>query len=201
MPRTKTFNKEEALSTAMELFWRHGFENTSFNRLVEATGVSRYGWYKAFGDKRAIFLAALERYCEQIRQENYGRLLQPGASLPEFLGFLDDLIDKMPIFQDEKGCLASRALVDWAPNDPDVAVIVDRSWRTTEAIVLQVFVNAKHRGQLAEGVDVETAAKAFTGWLQGGGLLIRSPATLENLRAMLQTILASLGVSLSARQK
>lgn len=185
----------------MELFWHHGFENTSFDRLVQATGVSRYGWYQTFGDKRAIFLAALERYCEQTRQEIYGRLIQPGAALPEFMAFLDDMLGKIPTFQNESGCLASRALVDWAPKDPEVATIVDHSWTAIEATILQVFVNAKHRRQLAEGADIETAAKAFTGWLQGSGLLIRNPATLKNLQAMLQIILTSLGISLNTKRK
>lgn len=52
----------EALEAALGVFWRKGYEGTSYADLVAATGVERTALYSAFGNKAALFLRALERY-------------------------------------------------------------------------------------------------------------------------------------------
>jgi AcrR family transcriptional regulator len=66
MSRHTEFDREEALTGAMRVFWKKGYANTSIADLVEETGVARYGWYTAFGDKDEIFVAALEHYREYL---------------------------------------------------------------------------------------------------------------------------------------
>ena len=46
----------------MMVFWRNGYEKTSVADIVAATGASRYGLYDEFGDKHALYLAALDYY-------------------------------------------------------------------------------------------------------------------------------------------
>lgn len=44
------------------LFWKHGYEGTSISDLTFAIGVTAPSLYGAFGDKRTLFMAALQRY-------------------------------------------------------------------------------------------------------------------------------------------
>jgi len=60
--RPRAFDREAALHTAMLLFWRHGYEATSLADLTAAMGISPPSLYAAFGDKKALFRAAVERY-------------------------------------------------------------------------------------------------------------------------------------------
>ena len=60
--RPRAFDAEEALDVAMRLFWDHGFDGTSMSDLTEAMGINRRSVYAAFGNKEALFTAALERY-------------------------------------------------------------------------------------------------------------------------------------------
>ena len=55
MPRTREFDPDQALEQALGLFWQRGYADTSMEDLVEVTGVSRYGLYGAFGNKRELF--------------------------------------------------------------------------------------------------------------------------------------------------
>ena len=55
---------EKAVSAATELFWSKGFDDTSMQEVVEATGFNRYALYSSFGSKRDLFLAALDAYVE-----------------------------------------------------------------------------------------------------------------------------------------
>ncbi|MEL6342188.1 MAG: TetR/AcrR family transcriptional regulator [Myxococcota bacterium] len=62
MARPRTFNEEDVLQRAMELFWRQGYRATTMQDLVRVTGVQRNSLYRIFGNKAAIFQQILDRY-------------------------------------------------------------------------------------------------------------------------------------------
>ena len=67
--RKRAFDGDAALYTAMELFWRQGYEGTSIADLTQALGINPPSLYAAFGSKRELFEKALDRYmCERTVQ-------------------------------------------------------------------------------------------------------------------------------------
>ena len=60
--RRLSFDRDVALHQAMLLFWRHGYEGTSLNDLTAALGVTPPSIYTAFGDKKRLFLEAVDLY-------------------------------------------------------------------------------------------------------------------------------------------
>src|SRR5436309_1319981 len=62
--RPRTFNIDEALDRALQVFWRKGYEGTSLSDLTRAMGINRPSLYAAFGDKQALFRKVLDRYAE-----------------------------------------------------------------------------------------------------------------------------------------
>ncbi|GGJ21841.1 TetR/AcrR family transcriptional regulator [Paenarthrobacter histidinolovorans] len=64
--RKRGFDDQLALQTAMELFWRQGYEGTSIADLTKALGINPPSLYAAFGSKRDLFEKTLDRYmCER----------------------------------------------------------------------------------------------------------------------------------------
>ena len=59
MGRKRSFDDDEVLARAREVFLEHGYEGTSIDALVKATGLLRGSLYGAFGSKRGMFVAAL----------------------------------------------------------------------------------------------------------------------------------------------
>lgn len=59
MGRTREFDVHDAVGAAARTFTTFGYEGTSVERLVEATGVHRGSLYAAFGSKLGLMLAAL----------------------------------------------------------------------------------------------------------------------------------------------
>ncbi|MBI0380439.1 helix-turn-helix transcriptional regulator, partial [Streptomyces albiflaviniger] len=49
MARTKEFDPEAALQSALELFWQRGYEATSMADLVDYLGIGRASIYATFG--------------------------------------------------------------------------------------------------------------------------------------------------------
>ncbi|WP_029678535.1 TetR/AcrR family transcriptional regulator [Bifidobacterium sp. 7101] len=59
MGRKRSFDDDEVLARACKVFLEHGYEGTSIDALVKATGLLRGSLYGAFGSKRGMFVAAL----------------------------------------------------------------------------------------------------------------------------------------------
>ena len=53
MPWQKQYDEAEVLKRATEAFWARGYDATSINDLVAATGIHRGSLYAAFTDKQA----------------------------------------------------------------------------------------------------------------------------------------------------
>src|SRR6266446_8126011 len=66
--RPRSFDREQALERAMQVFWKQGYEATSIHDLTRAMGINPPSLYAAFGDKERLFMEAVERYQEQRRQ-------------------------------------------------------------------------------------------------------------------------------------
>lgn len=60
--RPPSFNQDEALEKALNVFWLHGYEGTSMAELAEALGVNKPSIYAAFGNKEELFRKALVKY-------------------------------------------------------------------------------------------------------------------------------------------
>ena len=79
MSRTKTFDEEKTLDRAVELFWSQGFDATSIADLEKHLGLGRQSLYNTYGDKRTLFLRAIQRYAETNRREAVAPLLAANA--------------------------------------------------------------------------------------------------------------------------
>lgn len=53
------------LEAAKQMFLEHGFEGAGMDQIAALAGVSKLTVYNHFGDKEALFIAAVEHYCEQ----------------------------------------------------------------------------------------------------------------------------------------
>lgn len=129
MPRPRKIDAEQALEAALSVFWRKGFEGTSYADLVLATGVERPALYAAFGNKQTLFLKALERY-----DARYGQYVVEALTLPTArevaTRFLHGAAELSTRFEDRPGCLGINGALA-ASEDAEVARL--RRLRTRQA--------------------------------------------------------------------
>lgn len=92
MARPRKFDEDQVLDAAMMTFWKNGYEATTTRMLEDATGVGLRSLHNAFGDKDAIFEAALTRYLNMVRGRFNEVFATPGvaAILALFESFLGD---------------------------------------------------------------------------------------------------------------
>ena len=76
--RPRSFDEEEALERAIQVFWAKGYDGATIDDLVAGMGVPRPSLYATFGDKRALFMRCLQRYAEHKGAGVVKALLGPG---------------------------------------------------------------------------------------------------------------------------
>ena len=124
MARPLSFEPDTARKALMNLFWEKGYDGASMQDVEAATGLKKQSLYRLFGDKRHMYLAALDcyRHCEM---EAAGALLEAPGSARDRVGRLfDAMVEHAVTTGDRRGCFLCNASVDQAPHDPETAEMV-----------------------------------------------------------------------------
>ncbi|RPH77190.1 MAG: TetR/AcrR family transcriptional regulator [Candidatus Rokuibacteriota bacterium] len=184
MPRPPEFEREVVLDRAMRAFWSRGYEATSIQHLVERTGIQRGSLYGAFGDKRALFLAAIEHYDRVMTAKLLATLDAPGSGLGAIRRFFRLKVDAAQERSRPRGCLVTNSATELASRDRRTASRIGATLGRIEA----AFHRAVIRGQQAGEIDPERDARALARFLTSSaqGLSVMAKASPE--RAPLEDI-------------
>ncbi len=172
MPRTKDFEPQEALDVAMDLFWRKGYEAASMRELLDAMSIGRGSFYGTFGDKHALFLAALDRFRE-VRTSWIEEVLEESGleAIEEvFRRSVDGLVES----EVRRGCLLANSAIELAPHDPEVAGRIYRYVSRTEDAFEDALTRAKKAGEISADSDPKALARFLVNTLYGLRVLARA---------------------------
>lgn len=116
----------------MEIFWRKGYAATNLPDLLDAMGLTRGSFYKAFDDKASAYLIALDRY-DQVVVSNSVKALD-NCDVPDAKTCLSLLFTSAK--DPRRGCFICNAMVELAPDNPEVAAKAnDMADRLRDAIL------------------------------------------------------------------
>src|ERR1700733_10081172 len=100
MARPRTFDPNDVLLAARQIFWRKGYQGTSLDDITEETGLTKPSLYAAFGDKASLFLKVLDHYHDQLLTHSE-RVLSEGSSARAAVeAWLTSLL---PVYSGKKG--------------------------------------------------------------------------------------------------
>lgn len=191
MPRSKQFEPEQALSSAMSAFWRHGYDATSMEDLMDCMGIGRASIYNAFGNKRALFLSALERYVSN------GGALQ-GVRLPDsprlaIVTAFRTIVERAVTGESCDGCLVVNTALELAPHDDEIAQIVNGIFVQQEALFRTYLEQAMACGEVPQTLDPSRTAQTLLALSIAVLVLARSRPDEPLLRSIEHQVQALLG--------
>lgn len=165
--RPREFDIDEALDKAIDVFRQRGYQATSISDLVEGMRLSRGSVYKAFKDKRTVFLAAYDRYSaasaagleEAISKEKSG-----GARLS---AVLDRYARLAATEEGQKGCLVVATAAELTTVDSEIAQRVSASFERRRKLLLRLIREGKSDGSVNPKVDERTTAELMLCLLHG----------------------------------
>jgi TetR/AcrR family transcriptional regulator, transcriptional repressor for nem operon len=198
MARPREFDLDEALENAMNVFWTKGYEGASLQDLLDAMGIARGSLYKAFQDKRSIYLAALDLYdsTEILRTVDALHDRSTGDGATRIRLFLEDARAAVVRRHDRRGCFLCNAAVDQAPVDAEVRGKVHAMTKRMERAVADALGECSQAADWSAERRVRTALTLTNAYL-GLRVLARSGASAKDLAAVIRTAMEGCGLTMS----
>ena len=186
--RPREFDEEEVLASAMEAFWRKGFEATSLVDLTTATGLNKASLYRVFGDKHQLFMDALKNYADIEFRETTAVISDTASPLTN----LRAVVRK--VFEDagsDKGCLMINSMVELAPHDPEVKGLLHRFGEQRLQAMQGMLTQAQVAGEIRGELDPHKLAVSLMIVFAGSAALVKGfmPGELiaENLENLIDS--------------
>jgi TetR/AcrR family transcriptional regulator, transcriptional repressor for nem operon len=190
MPRPKEFDRDQALDRAMELFWARGFEATSIGDLTQTLGIGRQSLYDTFGDKHALYLAALDRYIERYGGLGPGAVEVKGPVRKVMRRLYQAVIDTT-IEDPGRACMLVSAAAERCPSDGAVRDRFCRNATLLEAAMARRLEQA--RAELPNGADPRALARTLVTVLLGLQVSAKGGTPRQTLEQVADTAVALLG--------
>jgi TetR/AcrR family transcriptional repressor of nem operon len=177
MARHKEFDQDETLQKAMEVFWARGYEGTSIQDLVGHMGINRQSLYDTFGDKHALYLLALDRYCH-VESRKAIELLENSASVKKAVRKLfGGVVEGALCDKQRRGCFAGNAMSELAGRCKATAARTGSNMAAMEGAFYRALLRGKKEGELKTVKEPRAVARFLYSSLQG--LVLMSKATQD----------------------
>ena len=187
----KQFDPNEALEKAMELFWANGYAATGLAELQEQMGIGRKSLYDTFGNKRQLFIKALQFYSDNVVREIFRELDKAGSPLGNVRRLMRGLQDQHAL-PESKGCLLGVSMAQCRTSDEEMADVLRRHLKGLEEAFYKTFKRAQDMGELKANTNIRDLARLYTGIGQGLALIGRVQDSPAVPRSIVNAALAAL---------
>ncbi|WP_316978876.1 TetR/AcrR family transcriptional regulator [Shumkonia mesophila] len=183
--RPCAYDADDALARARDVFWQVGYAATSLDDISAATGMGRPSLYGAFGDKRALYLAALQHY-QAMAGRDLRAALAPEQPVREGLRLVYDhsLALYFPAGQAARGCFLIGTAVTEAAADPHVRTALADGFRALDRAFEDRIRLAQRTGEVKKTDDPAALAKLASATLYFLAIRARTGETRETLEAV-----------------
>jgi AcrR family transcriptional regulator len=183
MVRPREFDRDEALDRAMRVFWSKGYSATSTEELLAAMEIGRQSLYNAFGDKRKLYLEALDRYQQHSITAHIKRLTRGASALAGIKALLLGVIPADAIDR-TNGCMGVNSVAEFGADDADVAALRGAGAKRLKEHLLARIEEAQRNGEIDPQMNAEDVALFIGSAMQSIQLNARGGMTPAALRRL-----------------
>jgi TetR/AcrR family transcriptional repressor of nem operon len=192
MARPVEFEYDVVIENAMEQFWKEGFEASSIQKLLDATGINRGTLYNSFGDKDTFFKSCIERYNAMLKgivDVTLGdKTLKGDKALSSFI---EAAVTGLPARQRTLGCLLINSQCESIVWNPDIQKLLRDSLNAIRKAVLVRTRELDKAKQLAKGLDGDKAADLVMALYTSAKVGARGGRTPKQLSELISFSLSS----------
>jgi TetR/AcrR family transcriptional repressor of nem operon len=136
MARPRTFDPNDILLKARDVFWHKGYQRTSVDDITAATGLTKPSLYAAFGDKASLFLKVLDDYHDRLVARSASILSDAPNAHAAVEGWLMSLLPICSGKKGRRGCLSVNTLTDGGPKNAAVEKSIAKYNARLESLIL-----------------------------------------------------------------
>jgi len=184
MPKVETFNRIQVLQNATDTFHEKGYNGTSMQDLVDATGLNRSSIYNSFGSKLQLFLEVLAHYQSVGKKQINKKIINSHNASETLKGIFDIYLQDILSDQDLKGCLIVNCTSEMANQEPTLKSFMEKN----QVQVIAMLEDVVHNGQMQKIFNEHQTATQYALYLYSSiqglrmtGILNTNKEELENL--------------------
>lgn len=174
MARPREFDEERVIEALTKVFWEKGYEATSMQDLVKATGLLKGSLYGAFGDKKVLYMKALAHY-DKTHIQSAVDMLNGNANVEQKISNLfNAVIEGVQKGVFAGGCLLCNASMEMATVDKAVGDSVKRTiLRMREAVTVAL------RSKITSSDQAETISNSIISSYFGARVLAKAGVPVQ----------------------
>jgi AcrR family transcriptional regulator len=182
--RPREFDAGVALDKALEVFAKQGYHGTSITDLTEAMGLTSGSVYKAFKDKRGIFIAAFDHHRVR-RQRQLAALLGGQASgRDRLLRLLMNYAGNSCEQEGRNGCIVVGSAAELALFDAEIADRVAAALDHNEKQIADLIAAGKADGSIPAHIDESTTARLLLCLTSGMRVIGKTGRSQQDMAAV-----------------
>ncbi len=166
MARNVEFDEQLAISKAMDVFWKKGYNGASMRDLTEAMGINSSSLYNTIGDKHQLFLKAIKHYTESRMEAAKKQLQQITSPLKAIEKYINASV--YTITNEPNSCLAIKTTFEVATGDAEVQKVIKADNEFTYQLLIGLVQKAIEKKEIKVSQDAEMLTdyiiNHFTGW-------------------------------------
>ena len=186
MSRVKEFDEDQALKSAEFLFWERGFAGTSMQALEDTMGLSRTSIYNTFGNKRALYQKALERYMntELVR---FLKIIEKSSTFKSARqAILKETISHHFRSSHPGGCLVVLSVLEDYQHDKITRKILQSAILCLQQGLEQRVIRAVKEGELPTETQCATEADQVVALIAGILVLAKANTSKKRLKELVR---------------
>ena len=194
MGRPREFEPETVLKAAYEVFWTKGYEATSTRALSEATGLTAASIYNAFGDKRGLFIAAIEHYLDNTLRDRIARHSAVASPAEAITGYIRETVDRALADPRHRGCLLVNTALEVTSDDAELQTLVINETKTISAFFRRIIAAGQKNGTFPAKQSADDLANNLMALILGLRVLARIGADAKLFDSLIRPSLAQLAL-------
>jgi len=192
MPKIKQFNKEKVLEAASNIFRQKGYNGTSIDDILTATGLSRSSLYDSFNDKHNLYLQALEFY-KNNEQAHYEKVDEkPVNGLQKIEVMFKEVVNHLIEHPDDNGCLLVNAAAEMSKQCYKTQQVICNNKDDVQDLLSGWLTDAQEKKVVTLSKPVKTYSQFLYNTLLGLRVMSQSKASKNELLNVVKVTLDSL---------
>ena len=190
--RPREFDIDVVLDKAVRVFCERGYHATSIGDLTEATQLTSGSLYKAFKDKRGVYLAALSHYKASRDAALRAALATGRTGFEQVRIALTHYAEASHGERGRLGCLVVTSASELATFDDELARWVAASLRRNEALLAGLLRGGVADGSIPPHVDAAATARLLLCLIQGMRVVGKTGGSRKDMLALVDVALKTL---------
>ncbi len=179
--RPPSYDRDVALGAIRDVFWDRGFSATSLDDIAAAAGMNRPSLYGAFGDKREMYLAVLQKFAVESGRELRQSLDAPTLRKALEAFYLRAIQDYLSGNGSPRGCLVICTAVTEATGEPAIRSALAAILGEIDSMLAVRIAKAQAEGDICRGGNAMALARVATSVLHSVAVRARAGARRSEL--------------------